>query len=310
MFDIHPAGDAWREAALDLLYQRLDSRSRARQVARAVAANVRGEISFDHLLVCRADDRLVSAVLAVVRPGRVAFLWPPAVEGGDSSPADCLLQALSSRLDEAGVLFTQCLVEPADLVSSARLTRGGFPHVTDMLTLSCDVKRRNLRLRSGVDFVEYTPAAHSRFVRLFERTCEESRDCPILSKVRAGAEALEAHRATGVFRPAWWQILRSNGVDAGLLLLADHPERRVCELVYLGVSAEFRRRRLAWHCIEVACDLAASAGRQMIEVAVDAQNEPAVALYRKAGFNPCERYAVHLRLRAPGFEGANSLKRT
>ena len=71
--------------------------------------------------------------------------------------------------------------------------------------------------------------------------------------------------------------------------------RQACELVYMGVAAEYRRRGLGDWLLERAIETTRRLGLPVLSLAVDANNEPAKALYLKAGFKKtAERYAYHL----------------
>ena len=145
--------------------------------------------------------------------------------------------------------------------------------------------------------VAYTRQENDRFARIVERTYEGTLDCPILTGIRTGADSLAAHRGTGPFDPRWWRLFQRDGRDAGILLMTHHPERRACEVTYIGVVPEARRRGLGRAMMQAAFVQAREAACDHVEVAVDAANSHAIALYRQLGFHPVRQYAVHLRLR-------------
>lgn len=59
---------------------------------------------------------------------------------------------------------------------------------------------------------------------------------------------------------------------------------RFPELNALGVAAAYRRRGVARDLIEAAAGVAASMGSDRLGLAVEPDNQPAVALYRGLGF--------------------------
>jgi GNAT superfamily N-acetyltransferase len=289
-----------QEAALSLLFSPLPPDQRERQVADAFAAVDRHEFSFDNLIVALDGRQVVGAVLAVRRPGAAAFLWPPAARGGadEQALAVALLQTVASRVDAQGVKFTQCLLDLENSRIRATLERGGFPYVTDLVLLSRSL-RANLSPATEKNLAPfvYSDALHSSFAHLVERTYDGTLDCPILARFRGGSESLEAHRATGKFSPEAWRLYRSQGVPVGVLLLAEHPERDVWEVAYLGVVPEARGRGFGRAILHDGLALAKESGRATIEIAVDAENSPALRIYREAGFTEVRRFAVHLRIK-------------
>ena len=79
-------------------------------------------------------------------------------------------------------------------------------------------------------------------MRLVERTYEGTLDCTALNGVRDIDDVINGYQATGVFRPENWLFVRSGGQDVGVLLLADHPQARHWELMYMGLVPEVRGR--------------------------------------------------------------------
>jgi GNAT superfamily N-acetyltransferase len=289
-----------REAALALLYSQLPPGQREEQVAETLAAVARNELSLDNLVVALDGDRLRGAVLAVLRPGGTAFLWPPTVSAGTAMEdvSRALLEAVAARVDIRQVQFTQCLLEPGDTAGRATLEGGGFPFATELILLSRPLfTYQPSRPATVLSIQTYTPARHASFSRIVERTYVGTLDCPILARIRGGDESLEAHRATGQFVPNAWRIYRENDHDVGVLILAEHPERDTWEVAYLGVVPDARGRGLGRAILHDALTLARESGRSTIEIAVDSANTPALRLYRSLGFTDVRCFAVHLRVR-------------
>lgn len=312
MLRIVPAEQSLRNAALTLLYSRLSRDERARQLADLLTSVERGDISLDHLLAACDGDRVVGAVLAVLRPGRMAFLWPPTAAPAESASdlGQRLLREAAQRLDAAGILYSQCLRDPADVASGATLAAAGFPHVTDMLLLARatdaitgphsrtpESRRPPPAPVAGWSFEPFTAGQEPRFARLLERTFVESRDCPQLAGLRNGPEMLAVHREADLSGASLWRLYHRSALDAGLLLASDHTDGEVCEICYLGVVPEMRRQGLGRVMLQAALEAAEARGRSRVEVAVDASNTLALSLYQSLGFVERERLAVHLRLR-------------
>ncbi len=291
-----------RAAALMVLYSRLPPGERESKFAVALDAWRQGVLLLDDLWVARCGDADIGAILAVRQPGSTALLWPPEVidiDGdGAGQIADLLIRAAGCGLDEQGVLFTQVLLEPGDIVNRELMTRNGFPQRAELLLLERDfIEPLPTMPVVPWEVVPFQESERARFASIIERTYQETRDCPSLSGVRSGGEALVAHRASGVFEPARWSVFQQAGRDVGALLLADHPDRNQWEVVYLGVLPELRGRGFGRAMLTFGLHQARAAGRSGMFLAVDAANSYAVSIYKTLGFQGDFRRVVHLRLR-------------
>ncbi len=295
-----PATAHLREAALRLLFSPLPASQREGQLAETLAAVERCELALDNLVVALDGDQVLGTVLAVLRPGGAVFLWPPVVRAGTAADevSSAMLKSVADRVDAQGAMFTQCLLEPDDARGRATLERGGFPYATDLVllarSLSCDLPAPPT---APLTAECYSERSHAAFARIIERSYEGTLDCPALARLRGGEDSLEAHRATGQFVPNAWRLYRSDGAEVGVLLLAEHRDRDLWEVAYLGVVPEARGRGMGRAILHDGLRMARASGRAAIEIAADAGNVPALSLYRGLGFSEVRRFAVHLRVK-------------
>jgi len=304
MLTVVPAAGELQSAALTLLYCRLSRGERERQLAHLLEGVQRGDFGLENLLIAIRDGSPVGAVLVVIRPGRMAFLWPPVLHPGESGTlaAEELLRTAAVRLDEAGVVVTQCLLEKDDAVGRAVLNASGFPYSTDILLLSRpvdDLGDLPGALNEALTIRTYGLSLHDEFKMVVERTYIDTLDCPGLSRCRSAEDALTSYRAASNFDAALWQLGCIDGKGVGVLLEQEHRERLAREIVYLGIVPEARRRGLGRTLLVRSLNAAHAAGIESCEVAVDSENLYALNLYRALGFEEQRRFAVHLRLRAP-----------
>jgi hypothetical protein len=147
-----------------------------------------------------------------------------------------------------------------------------------------------------------------RLSGIIQNTYVDTQDCPAIHDLRPIDDVVSTYRAVGTFNPAWWFFVRQNNADIGCLLLADRPQERNCELVYMGIVPEARGHARG---IEIAryaqCVAGQCAGneknsaikrRHRVErmvLAVDAANSPAIVTYAAAGFQAWDRRSVFLR---------------
>lgn len=316
-----------RLAALELALGCVDSpgeRSVSAQciIDRAVAQCQRGRDDWRGLLVARiataeklgeqpdAEPAMVGAILVTVLAGRVASVATP--QTTPDAPAETggqLVRRAAEHAEASGAVLVQALLDPADNRAIAAFSAAGFRHTADLLFMVA-------RCNAGVDnsdgdnttaavnddgasvnleWQEYRGDLHPRLSALVERTYEGSRDCPELDGVRAIDDILAGYRETGEFATERWLIAVRNGRDVACLLLADHPADDQWELVYLGVAPEFRGQGLGLVLTRHALAMTRRAGRQQLVLAVDAANDPATAIYRRAGFTAWERRIIFLR---------------
>jgi mycothiol synthase len=324
---IAPADAADQAEAIKLLYSNLLASERRRQIGTLRDAIRAGEISLDHLMTARDGSDLVGVVLAVSRPGRSAFIWPPVVRRKTRIPEEEIEQQLlvstAARLDAQGIAFTQCLLAPWDSDAGDVLARAGFPRVTELLLLEKSLGReiradaavdgpivlgasRGSGSRAGADSLQvesvfYSLENHAQFSQLVEQTYVGTLDCPFLSGLRSGEDSLESFRATGLFDPREWRMYSIGKENAGMILVCDHPERSASEIAYLGVASQFRGRGIGRAMLAAALKRAAARTNQRMELAVDVDNVYAIRMYESLGFVERRRYAVHLR-RSPAVE--------
>ena len=177
------------------------------------------------------------------------------------------------------------------------LSAEGFEPLADLLYLvSPDERFPPSRPAGRLEFESYSPASHGRMARVIEATYEETLDCPRLNGVREIDDVMVGYRATGVFAPARWLLVRHQGEDVGCLLLADHPQQENWELVYMGLVPSARGNGWGNEITQYAQWLTRQAGRPRLVLAVDATNAPAIRVYSSLGFHPWDRRSVYLKI--------------
>ncbi|MBI3839162.1 MAG: GNAT family N-acetyltransferase [Planctomycetia bacterium] len=282
--------------AITLLFSHLSAAECDRQVAKILAESAGSPPA--GLWVAYRKTRLVAAGLAKVQPGRTAFVSVPRLTADETAEtARELLASLVADLPRQGVQLAQTLLETDHGPQADLLIACGFRHVSNLLYLvgvqgSFPTSRPN----DGLEFTGYKADEQQRMARLVERTYGGSLDCPAMDGVRRIEDVLEGYRATGLFDPARWIIVRHQGSDIGCLLLTDHPQSDQWELVYMGVVPEARGHGWGVAIARHAQWLTRQAERKRLVLAVDAANAPALAAYATAGFVAWDHRSVYLRM--------------
>lgn len=292
-----------RIAALRLLFARFPEEEREVRLRDALAANERGTLSLDHLLLAEGDRQPVGSALVMIQADGIALVWPPVINDGTEAPSvieDLLMREMCRRIDAGSVRLAQCLLAPDDDVESAVLTRHGFDRAADMYFLARPITRADLvpstdRSNDCVAVESYQPENAERFAKLVEETYHGSLDCPYLNGIRTGQEAIASHKLSGQFNAERWVLYSVNGEDAGVLLLNDHPDQDAVELVYLGVAPHGRGRGLGRQMLRDGLSESARRGQAVMFLAVDCENCFANSLYGEFEFTELARRQVMLR---------------
>lgn len=241
-------------------------------------------------------ERLVGAVWGEVFPGRSAMAHPPQVIAGE--PADTGL-ALLARLEQFFVSqaaqFYQTQLECETDQDVAILRAAGLERVAELIFLTCDPAANAPPQSAAWEFEPYRESERARLMAVIEQTYQGSLDLPALDGMRSLDDVLEGYRHTGAWRPEFWQFVRCGDRDAGCLFLAEHQPHQTWEIVYLGVMPHARGQGGGAAITRHARQFVHQAGGRRLLLAVDAENSPALRIYRQAGFSEFQRRPVFLK---------------
>ena len=290
-----------REEAVRLLLSRLPREDQPSHIA-ALSAELATEPSLaDGLFGAFLGDRLVGVVFVQLQPGKTAVVWPPRIEQGQPDVlAEQLLHAACAELPGRNVRLAMALLY-TDCPDDERVLRNErFEFLSNLLYLvSPEDKFPNSPPETSIEFEPYCEANHERLARVVADSYHETQDCPALNGVREIEDVLTGYKASGVFDPSRWLILRHQGQDVGCLLLTDHPTHGNWELVYMGIPPSSRGHGWGLDVTREAQWLTRQAGRPRLVLAVDATNKPAIDVYATAGFRVWDRRLVYARVFPP-----------
>ncbi len=204
-----------------------------------------------------------------------------------------LIQRVVTIADAAGASITQTLTETLNSPLHVPLLQCGFQEVAQLhylqWTPSGSYPKPNDR---GIGFVPFQPKHQRNLERLIARTYAQTLDFPELDGMRDVRDVVTGYRSAGDFQPELWQYLTLDGEEAGALLLAEFPETRQLELVYMGIVPEARGRGIGAVAVSRAQAMALDRRVERMVLAVDVRNKPARDIYHRAGFRQwAERYA-------------------
>jgi ribosomal protein S18 acetylase RimI-like enzyme len=250
------------------------------------------------IYVALSDGAVCGVAWGQRQPGNTAILWPPRfVPGGDFAAVEPLIEAVVDELDADGVGMTQVLLAEDDTATVPTIQSAGFSHLADLLYLSCEATSFPVACPPAgpLEFEPFDPSQRGRLIEVVERTYEGTQDCVALGGARQMEDVIDGYQAAGQFHASHWLLVRAEGEDAGVLLLADHPALGHLELLYMGLIPQFRGRGWGALITRYAQWLARCAKAERIVLAVDAANAPALAMYQDTGFIAWDQRTVFVR---------------
>jgi ribosomal protein S18 acetylase RimI-like enzyme len=275
----------------------------ARSVNDFIAYSRERGVLFDALHVATRHDKVASAILPVISPGRTALLLAPAGAAVHGPAAQAALRALVDPvcrfLAGRDVQLAQALSDPQDAGFQQAFVAEGFDRMAELYYLQVQPPDPPTfpQPPPGTSWVSYDPSTHATFGRAIIDSYRDSLDCPALNGRRDVEDIIAGHKASGTFDPALWFVLRDDASTdpLGVLLLGQSLRGDSAELVYLGLSPAARGRKLGELMMRQA--LAAVASRQLarLSLAVDALNTPALKLYYRHGMQRVGSKVAFLR---------------
>ncbi len=243
--------------------------------------------------------RMGPVALIVPRRGRTAMVFfSTPDEARLFPPTVAVLDRAAAAVDGSAVSLLQALIDPDDDRESRVLTAAHFQRLACLHYLQRHVPGDAAMPAwpHHIDLQPYTPPSRSLFIEALDASYEQTRDCPALRGARSTEDVLDGHMATGQFDPDLWTLVMLDGRPVGALLLNPVPEHRCVELVYLGLAMRVRGQGLGKMLLQRALAQCAARRHRIVTLAVDADNTPAMAVYRGAGFFRVARKVALVRM--------------
>jgi ribosomal protein S18 acetylase RimI-like enzyme len=283
------------DAACQILVSHLPPVDRDRVAGRYRELFASGELDPAGLFLARSPrGALRGAILVQVMTGALGLAWPPVAERGRPREAteDALVAAAREWLRSQGVQICQAFAGDLDRESFAPLERSGFKNLTQLVELRCGL--RNIPdAGSRLNCEPFAEDNRASFMAVLLASFEGSLDCPEVSGGRT-EEELVATYTESIPASALWHLAKWDGRPIGVVLLDPNCEPGVCELTYLGIVPEFRRRGFGSELMRFALQSARNAGCETLVLSVDARNVPARRLYETLGFQVSGARSVFL----------------
>ncbi len=255
----------------------------------------------------RVNEMLVGACRWRILLGNVGVVWPPVLDSirlkneirtphADVTMdqiAVALLKQAIAECDQNAPRLMQTLV-PINMPQIQNwFEQVGFRQFAERVEMACDTRTHLADVvKSPLTYESIANENQSRFQRVFAQTFIDSLDQAPDSYSGDLEQVWATYRDAGVFRPEHWLIARHESRDVGCLIVTDDPRSGYCELTYLGLAPEFRGQGWGWLLTHQAQHLARAVGRDTLQVAVAAQNAPALKTYTRVGFVEVARRMV------------------
>ncbi|MCO6435796.1 MAG: GNAT family N-acetyltransferase [Phycisphaerae bacterium] len=282
-------GPGGREALCRILSTQGRSREQVAREAQLIVdrQRSRGE-RWGHVVVVREGREMVFAAAATETAGRAGLILASEeisrehIEGA----AGCMRRLVEGGRNRS-ISLLEVLVDPNQPLMAEILEQAGFRRLTVLHYMSRWVQQpdpEGIRAEVTLSWTSYSEDIRGLFLQALEASYEDSGDCPELTGLRRTEEVLAGHAEAGRFTPDRWWVVRSGNDVAGVALINELESAPASEVVYLGVSKKFRRGGVAGAMLRRALQQARGKGDRIMTLAADRRNEPALAFYRRWGF--------------------------
>ena len=248
-------------------------------------------------LEARQNNRFVGALATRIYRDGWADIGPPNMVGHiDLSVGTAMYGHLADQLAHRKVrLVTTYLPVQATVLHDCLLV-AGFQRTHDLLVLAGSTGRPGTESQS-VDWavVPCQATGPTALPSVFSRTMIGSLDFPELKTDAPACDVLGRFAEVGHDDTRMWYLLEHRGDPAGCLLMTAGADRKRCELQYIGVAPEYRGMGAGRALLDYALRVADELCLEVIVAGVDAENDPAIAVYAAAGFEPAARRCVFFR---------------
>ena len=296
---MEPARREEMATAFRLLFQHLAENDRETRVANALKMLRDKELNPAGMLVARDERELRGALFYQPVAGASGLIWLPQTQPAPMAEVeDQLVNFACRRLSKQGAKLVQSLLSPEESSLGASLERNGFSHITQLRYLRHDLQfsPRFFQSPDALSYQTYASCVAEQFHQTLLRTYEATLDCPEVNDVRKIEEIIAGHKSQGRYDPESWWLASHQGQPVGVLLLAEVPDLKSWDLLYLGVTPEARGKGFGRELARKALWEARAAEAPQLTLSVDARNQPALNLYESVGFEPYDQREVFLRI--------------
>lgn len=243
------------------------------------------------------DGLLVDVVLLLPQVGRTGLVFMSRAKKKDVHGMAQLVDVAVGHVPPSQVTLSQALLSPGEGLQRSALEMAGFDVLTTLCYMQLRVTPRAPRPTppDNVTLSCWAEDRREQFMAMLDASYEDTQDCPKLRGLRDTRDVLAGHMATGRFEPSLWTLVRVDDEPAGVMLLNPVPAAACVELVYLGLAAKFRGRKIGALLLRHGMWQCGQRGQPYLTLAVDEHNAPAMKLYRRFGFSRTSKKLAMIR---------------
>jgi ribosomal protein S18 acetylase RimI-like enzyme len=244
----------------------------------------------------------VAAIIEGVGRTSMIFFSPPYAPGVDRKQLARLISEISKDAINGGMSLVQALIDPRDTEQADVLKNSGMILLAELIYMRRDLRIRppeEPNVRQGLTWRSYKQFTEVELGEVISQSYADSVDCPALRGVRKMTDVIAGHKCSGAFCPeAWWIVdYGDQATPAGCILVNDSVKTPSADIIYMGVTREFRRRGLAGAMLQRCIAQAAQRNCETVSVAVDTRNDHAIRVYEQSGFVEIHRRLAYVELR-------------
>lgn len=275
------------EPSLRLLLCNANGLANDEQVLEFISLAKDRGINLSELWIAHRNGTILWVLLPVLSPGKTMLLFTPS-RISRHTPAAAISQLVDTLLDhyhKQDVQLAQFLIDPADRAVAQQYEKCGFTTLAELLYLQRASRRPFERPATpdGFTLSNYSPQTHALFAKAILKSYQQSFDCPALNGLRDIDDVIAGHQATGQFNPSIWYLLQQQDEPVAVLLLSESAQPHTVELVYLGLTPEIRGKGIGDFMMKLALSAVTQQEAQVLSLAVDSHNKPAMNLYFRHG---------------------------
>jgi len=249
------------------------------------------------LFLAIRGGQAIGAVAAMRMPGQLSLFWPPRIAATEpvatrqQLAAELIAATVQSQAKD-GVALAQAMLAPDE--DPQPFVAAGFTHLARLIYLQTSLEAFPPQPPQQLSFEPLAAEDDDRFRSLLAATYQDTLDCPGVHQLLSVDATLPSYRGQAGYDPKLWFIARHAEQDVGCLVLAAHSAD-LWELVYMGLLPTARRQGLGHDLVAQSLWLAGQQGVRQMALAVDAANTPALAAYRRYGFEPFDVLEVYIQ---------------
>lgn len=251
------------------------------------------------LLSASSAGKRLGVIAAKIGAGSFAELWPAVLEtDAEACLAGELVAAMLGELRRNQVAVAQAIV-PVDLDDHS-LAAGGLSKLGKLAYMVAESEVFPSSFPESEITFEPVDPNDERLHEVMTATYVNSLDCPAIDGWREPKKVVESYLHTGIHSPELWSLIFWKRSAVGCLIQTQHPEHAVLELIYFGISPNFRGKRFGAMATQFALWQAGKFHADRVVLAVDALNAPAITSYEHCGFRIWNTQAIWgARLESP-----------